>query len=159
MPPKPLMILLHLLDLIFFAFSAILYRMGLNPSFATAATPWDTEEILFSADPSPAVTAAVTAAKTRLPVVEYQAFARNRLHGGLPPPACAVCLQLLEARDEVRELGNCCHVFHAACIDRWVDLGRFSCPLCRSDLLPPTAGALSFLKLAVAGDASFLMPF
>lgn len=51
-------------------------------------------------------------------------------------PACIVCLETLEAADEVRRLGNCAHAFHRACIDRWIDLGRATCPLCRSDLLP-----------------------
>nr|POE77169.1 e3 ubiquitin-protein ligase [Quercus suber] len=36
---------------------------------------------------------------------------------------CAVCLNKLRVQDEVRELRNCCHVFHRECIDRWVDHG------------------------------------
>ncbi|RVW60946.1 hypothetical protein CK203_049270 [Vitis vinifera] len=35
---------------------------------------------------------------------------------------------------EVRELGNCCHVFHKECIDIWMDQGQGTCPLCRSKL-------------------------
>ncbi|MQL98277.1 hypothetical protein Taro_030981 [Colocasia esculenta] len=49
---------------------------------------------------------------------------------------CVVCLCLLAAGDEVRELGNCRHAFHCGCIDRWVDQGRLTCPLCRARLLP-----------------------
>ncbi|XP_050374761.1 RING-H2 finger protein ATL65 [Argentina anserina] len=64
---------------------------------------------------------------------------------------CAVCLSQLEMGDEVRELRNCCHVFHTECIDRWLDYnGRDghdhgagagsednhkTCPLCRMPLL------------------------
>ncbi|RVW80590.1 hypothetical protein CK203_051210 [Vitis vinifera] len=29
-----------------------------------------------------------------------------------------------EERHEVRELGNCCHVFHKGCIDVWMDQGQ-----------------------------------
>ncbi|KAJ1272378.1 hypothetical protein BS78_06G197300 [Paspalum vaginatum] len=51
-------------------------------------------------------------------------------------PTCRVCLERLEATDEVRRLGNCAHAFHTPCIDRWIDLGEVTCPLCRSHLLP-----------------------
>ncbi|WP_422615257.1 RING finger domain-containing protein, partial [Corynebacterium parakroppenstedtii] len=30
---------------------------------------------------------------------------------------------------------NCRHVFHRCCLDGWLDLGRMTCPLCRSPLL------------------------
>uniref|UniRef100_A0ACD5Z382 Uncharacterized protein n=1 Tax=Avena sativa TaxID=4498 RepID=A0ACD5Z382_AVESA len=50
--------------------------------------------------------------------------------------ACIVCLETLEATDEVRRLGNCAHAFHRGCIDGWIDLGRTTCPLCRARLLP-----------------------
>ncbi|KAJ9183667.1 hypothetical protein P3X46_007490 [Hevea brasiliensis] len=56
---------------------------------------------------------------------------------------CAVCLGHLTEHDEVRELRNCCHVFHGECIERWVDHDRDddhddnhkTCPLCRAPLL------------------------
>ncbi|KAM7251162.1 hypothetical protein ACFE04_023045 [Oxalis oulophora] len=63
---------------------------------------------------------------------------------------CAVCLARLKEHDLVRELRNCCHVFHKECIDRWVDYelehdscdhvnninnNHKSCPLCRAPLL------------------------
>ncbi|XP_002309447.2 RING-H2 finger protein ATL38 [Populus trichocarpa] len=54
---------------------------------------------------------------------------------------CAVCLSQLRDQDEVRELRNCCHVFHRDCIDRWVDHdhehdeNHNTCPLCRAPLL------------------------
>ncbi|KAB1209671.1 RING-H2 zinc finger protein RHA1a [Morella rubra] len=51
---------------------------------------------------------------------------------------CAVCLNQLSMDDEIRELRNCCHVFHRECIDRWVDRdheNHVTCPLCRTPLL------------------------
>ncbi|CAN6466269.1 unnamed protein product [Victoria cruziana] len=50
---------------------------------------------------------------------------------------CCVCLCSMERRDKVRKLHNCRHVFHQKCLDRWVDQGQHTCPLCRSSLLPP----------------------
>ncbi|XWS17557.1 hypothetical protein CRYUN_Cryun33cG0077500 [Craigia yunnanensis] len=69
---------------------------------------------------------------------------------------CAVCLSQLKNDDKVRELRNCCHVFHKDCIDRWVDFDQDhdhdydhdhnndhednhkTCPLCRAPLLTPS---------------------
>jgi len=104
--------------------------------------------------------------KSRLPAVEYaQLLAEQQpssssptgTHaacqcgdhegGGEDAPACIVCLETLEATDEVRRLGNCAHAFHRACVDRWIDLGRATCPLCRSDLLPRPRGRAGLLGL------------
>lgn len=78
--------------------------------------------------------------KRRLPAVEYaQILAEQRAactgHGEAAS-TCIVCLERLHASDEVRRLGGCAHAFHRGCIDRWIDLGRATCPLCRSGLLP-----------------------
>lgn len=51
---------------------------------------------------------------------------------------CAVCLNQLGMKDEVRELRNCCHLFHRECLDRWLDHNdhqQKTCPLCRAPLL------------------------
>ncbi|KAK0571750.1 hypothetical protein LWI29_020939 [Acer saccharum] len=60
---------------------------------------------------------------------------------------CAVCLGDLEGSDMVRDLRNCCHVFHQDCLDKWVDHHKNcgdddddnnnhkNCPLCRTPLL------------------------
>ncbi|CAM8981556.1 unnamed protein product [Rhodiola kirilowii] len=49
---------------------------------------------------------------------------------------CAVCLNRLEEEDAVRRL-RCCHVFHAECIDKWIeyDHEHVTCPLCRAALV------------------------
>ncbi|KAL2556306.1 Methyltransferase domain-containing protein [Forsythia ovata] len=41
---------------------------------------------------------------------------------------CAVCLTLINGFDEVRELGNCFHLFHRECIDAWIHKGKETCP-------------------------------
>ena len=54
---------------------------------------------------------------------------------------CVFCLSGVEEGEEVREL-RCRHVFHRACLDRWLATPPATCPLCRTRLLtaPPTAG-------------------
>ncbi|KAF7131597.1 hypothetical protein RHSIM_Rhsim09G0209800 [Rhododendron simsii] len=79
--------------------------------------------------------------KERLPVIKYSNFLERP--GGRwfdsseeATSLCAVCLALVNASDEVRELCNCSHIFHTKCLDGWVDQGRITCPLCRSKLWP-----------------------
>lgn len=51
---------------------------------------------------------------------------------------CAVCLSKFEEGDEIRQL-PCCHSFHKACLDKWLDHQQITCPLCRSCLLTEDA--------------------
>ncbi|KAL5213592.1 hypothetical protein ABZP36_002744 [Zizania latifolia] len=85
--------------------------------------------------------------KQRLPPVEFMHLAERTTLSSMSAVAChdgesgyattcMVCLERLEATDEVRRLGNCTHAFHTGCIDRWIDMGEVTCPLCRSHLLP-----------------------
>ncbi|KAJ0960698.1 hypothetical protein J5N97_014564 [Dioscorea zingiberensis] len=48
---------------------------------------------------------------------------------------CVVCLCGIKEGEEIREL-VCKHVFHRACLDRWLELWHARCPLCRSSLIP-----------------------
>lgn len=48
---------------------------------------------------------------------------------------CAVCLSMLEEDQIARRLPNCNHVFHIACIDKWLT-AQPTCPICRSDVSP-----------------------
>ncbi|KAF5179855.1 RING/U-box superfamily protein [Thalictrum thalictroides] len=44
--------------------------------------------------------------------------------------SCSVCLSRLREGDEIRTL-PCLHVFHRMCVDRWLNMFRKTCPLCR----------------------------
>nr|GLL32089.1 uncharacterized protein LOC109160807 [Ipomoea trifida] len=48
---------------------------------------------------------------------------------------CAVCLCKIEEGEEVRDL-KCKHIFHRACLDRWLGTGHITCPLCRTHVKP-----------------------
>ncbi|KAI9070650.1 hypothetical protein K1719_047388 [Acacia pycnantha] len=50
--------------------------------------------------------------------------------GGEEEVDCAVCLNKIGEGDEVRVL-RCEHVFHRECLNQWVGLRNFTCPLCR----------------------------
>lgn len=47
---------------------------------------------------------------------------------------CVVCLGEFEDGDAVRVLPNCCHMFHAKCIDAWF-ASRSTCPICRASAI------------------------
>ncbi|XP_021756443.1 E3 ubiquitin-protein ligase ATL4-like [Chenopodium quinoa] len=53
---------------------------------------------------------------------------------------CAVCLSKFEEKDLLRLLPICCHVFHADCIDTWLNSNQ-SCPLCRSPVFLPESSS------------------
>ena len=59
------------------------------------------------------------------PVVPYAGAARKGL-----PEDCPICLEPFGGDDGVRVVPACGHLYHAPCIDRWLDM-RNSCPVCR----------------------------
>ncbi|GMI66823.1 brassinosteroid-responsive RING-H2 [Hibiscus trionum] len=67
-----------------------------------------------------------------LPVIKFDEL----VVVGDPPESCAVCLYEFEGGEEIRWLRNCRHVFHRACLDRWMDHDQKTCPLCRTPFVP-----------------------
>ncbi|XP_074559226.1 E3 ubiquitin-protein ligase ATL23-like [Curcuma longa] len=57
-------------------------------------------------------------------------------NGQVSAPECAVCLSALEEGEKVRALPGCAHVFHAPCVDLWLQKDS-TCPVCRADACPP----------------------
>lgn len=74
------------------------------------------------------------AIKNQVQVTEYDS-------SGDKNEECAVCLNILEPKQLMRDLKNCGHVFHKECIDAWIDKNNVTCPLCRADLLYQNEGA------------------
>lgn len=50
------------------------------------------------------------------------------------PPSTAICLDLIDEDEKIREL-QCGHVYHSACLNLWVERGHHDCPLCKFDIL------------------------
>lgn len=153
--PKPLILLLHVIDIAGYSFFAILYYLGLYPSFHLIAIPWEDHRAALEAaqySNSPLPRLEPSALKRRLASVKYEKLAEN---SGRPrscdgqQPLCAICLNGFGEENEVVELGSCDHLFHKECIDRWIDTGNITCPLCRSEMLPAKAKGMvrPFLNL------------
>uniref|UniRef100_A0A0E0LJT2 RING-type domain-containing protein n=1 Tax=Oryza punctata TaxID=4537 RepID=A0A0E0LJT2_ORYPU len=127
--PPPLHSLLHLLECI--------SRGCALPAALLFSGSADADEQL-AAPPAAAARAQADGIKSRLPVVRFSGSGAveeeddDAAASAAASPRCAVCLAAVEEGAEVRQLGNCSHAFHLPCIDRWVDMGHFTCPLCRS---------------------------
>uniref|UniRef100_A0ACD5TID0 Uncharacterized protein n=1 Tax=Avena sativa TaxID=4498 RepID=A0ACD5TID0_AVESA len=65
-----------------------------------------------------------------LPVVRYAGASAGAKKLQQPERDCPVCLEAFGEDDGVKVVPACGHVFHAPCIDRWLD-ERNSCPVCR----------------------------
>lgn len=144
--PRPVAALFKLLHAAALVFVLILCFLGL---YEFPYTPEDTAPVINGRQRAPRADGPKPeAVKQRLPPVEYLALVNTSLAERSPwrypprapedgaEPTCRVCLDRLEATNEVRRLGNCAHAFHTACIDRWIDMGEVTCPLCRAQLLP-----------------------
>eukprot|EP00929_Paragymnodinium_shiwhaense_P008341 TRINITY_DN112291_c0_g1_i1.p1 TRINITY_DN112291_c0_g1~~TRINITY_DN112291_c0_g1_i1.p1 ORF type:complete len:391 (-),score=98.57 TRINITY_DN112291_c0_g1_i1:76-1137(-) len=71
-----------------------------------------------------------------------------RQQGGAAAPAdgsstssCGVCLVDFEPTCEVVPLPACQHVFHRACISKWLTECKNACPLCATPVAPPAAAS------------------
>lgn len=105
------------------------------------------EFLAFWPSPSlvPATARVLAGARKRLPVVEFGDFVRRlNLREDESAALCAICLQEIERRHQIREPTKCCHAFHRECLDGWVDEGHVTCPLCRTALFKGEEGRSSF---------------
>lgn len=145
MIPKSLLLLLIIIDLIYFSITILLFYLGLYPSYDRPQPPsWEDIQLVFDITPPKSNQASPPfMIKSQLPVLNFATIKQRRWssmedgdHDDKEKTMCIVCLGSLEGEDEVRELGNCIHVFHKECLDKWVDIGHHTCPMCRSLLLP-----------------------
>lgn len=70
--------------------------------------------------------------RDRLPIIRFSVLAEETEDDDV---MCAVCLNTMERQEEIRMLMNCSHIFHRGCLDKWVDHGQRTCPLCRLPFL------------------------
>ncbi|XP_077220730.1 brassinosteroid-responsive RING protein 1-like isoform X1 [Tasmannia lanceolata] len=137
--PKAVVDLFTFLAQIRFMVRLAFFYLGLfDPSDQTPS--WEDQGDQFSIEDhqySSLSSIALDLIKERLPIVQFaDFFERLGTREGGKEPICAICLNCLDWKHEVRELSNCSHAFHVGCLDKWVDQDQMTCPLCRSKLLP-----------------------
>ncbi|CAM0943128.1 unnamed protein product [Alopecurus aequalis] len=78
-----------------------------------------------------------------LPAFRYSKGMKNDDDTGGDTSECAVCLGEFQEEERVRLLPGCLHVFHADCIDTWLQ-GNANCPLCRAAITATTFTSRQF---------------
>ncbi|CAH9073278.1 unnamed protein product [Cuscuta europaea] len=68
-----------------------------------------------------------------LPAVTYASVVVGDGEAEAERNECCICLGLFEEAEMVKVMPDCCHLFHAQCVDTWLS-NRSSCPLCRASL-------------------------
>ncbi|KAM0905534.1 hypothetical protein ACQ4PT_017320 [Festuca glaucescens] len=105
----------------------------------------DLQAFSSAAAASPALPGLDVDAINGLPVTPYSPTRSAGVKGGggeeeqAVEAECSICISALVARDKVKALPPCGHYFHPNCVDAWLR-AQPSCPLCRTSLLPVTAG-------------------
>ncbi|KAK6922562.1 Zinc finger, RING-type [Dillenia turbinata] len=66
-------------------------------------------------------------------IVVFGLDVAEKMDGALESELCCVCLSRLEEGQDRRIL-PCLHGFHRACVDRWFDMCKKTCPICRFSL-------------------------
>ncbi|XVE78287.1 hypothetical protein DITRI_Ditri13aG0132600 [Diplodiscus trichospermus] len=69
--------------------------------------------------------------RSRTPAIRFDAVYSCKR----PEHECSVCLTQFEPESEINCL-SCGHLFHKACLEKWLDYWNITCPLCRTPLLP-----------------------
>lgn len=84
----------------------------------------------------PSLVVGVEGANTGIKKIDIKALPTTVYRTGFPNPGmdCPICLAEFVEGEKVRVLPECCHSFHADCIDAWL-VSNPSCPSCRHSLL------------------------
>ncbi|KAI4328821.1 hypothetical protein L6164_021147 [Bauhinia variegata] len=109
---------------------SLFHFLGLSDFFETEVV-WS--ESHAGVPESPSVSAVLI--REFLPVIKFGELV-TAAGAEYTPESCAVCLYEFEGDEEIRCLTNCKHIFHRACLDRWLDHDQKTCPLCRTPFVP-----------------------
>ncbi|KAJ6816891.1 E3 ubiquitin-protein ligase RHA1B-like [Iris pallida] len=135
--PKLLLRFLILLEIIDYGLSAVLFHLGLYPSFATQPSPWDLHSyrgFFPPTSPSPPPVSSLVI-KKQLRTVAYSRFhSSGEEEEEEEESTCSVCLCRLEERrgPGARQLPARVPQAVHRCMGRH---GKITCPLCRLQLL------------------------
>ncbi|KAF8410892.1 hypothetical protein HHK36_003429 [Tetracentron sinense] len=69
--------------------------------------------------------------RSRIPAIRFDSVCNCKLS----ECDCSVCLTRFEPDSEINSL-SCGHLFHKVCLEKWLDYWNFTCPLCRTPLMP-----------------------
>ncbi|KAJ3672518.1 hypothetical protein LUZ60_007239 [Juncus effusus] len=120
-------------------FTAYLRRCIRNRTFSSDATVAAAAAAAFATQP-PAIRrrrGLDQAEVESFPAVPYSFIRKLKPSKyGIPSPECSVCLGEFSDEEILRLLPGCRHLFHAPCIDTWLQ-SHVTCPVCRANLADP----------------------
>lgn len=101
---------------------------SVSPSSSSDSTqnPTDSFEFHLSASES-----YIEEFKSRSPAIRFETVCSCKQ----PEHECSVCLTQFELESEINRL-SCGHLFHKACLEKWLEYWNITCPLCRTPLMP-----------------------
>jgi hypothetical protein len=70
----------------------------------------------------------------------YNYYRRVELDEEFGVPECVVCMGEIDLKENRKNtvITPCSHLFHADCLQQWIDIGKMECPICRRELPPIT---------------------
>ena len=146
--PKFILYSLSFLGLIRSSISTILGLLGLSHLIEpNSSWPESGPEFM-------SVSVSASMIRDFLPVVKFRDVRRAGSGSG-SAESCAVCLHEFHGHEEIRRLRNCQHIFHKGCVDRWIDHGQKTCPLCRKPFIPDELTEALNERLWASPPASF----
>ncbi len=112
---------------------SILHVVGIHLSASPFSSPTDpaenpSESFEFRLSPSDEY---IEEFHNRNPAIRFDTVCNCKR----PEHDCSVCLTRFEPESEINCL-PCGHLFHKACLEKWLNYWNSTCPLCRTPLMP-----------------------
>ena len=71
--------------------------------------------------------------KNQLSINNQVQFAINKTNNSLNnDKQCIICFEKISFQE--KHFLHCGHCYHCNCINKWIDLGNFECPMCKQDI-------------------------
>ena len=70
--------------------------------------------------------------KNKLSINKQEQFAINKIINNNNNETCIICFEKINFQD--RHFLHCGHCYHCNCINTWIDLGKYECPICKQDI-------------------------
>ena len=70
--------------------------------------------------------------KAQLSINKQEQFSLKKINNIKNQEPCIICFEKISFQD--KHYLHCGHNFHCQCINRWLDMGNYECPICKRDI-------------------------
>ena len=78
------------------------------------------------------ITQKVKNKKSQLSINKQEQFSFKKINNIKNQDPCIICFEKISFQD--KHYLHCGHNFHCQCINRWLDMGNYECPICKRDI-------------------------